>query len=161
MDRRIKTILIFGGDYEASENGTIYSLKRGTRKLLIGKVCASGYRMVVITIGRKKQYHYVHRVIATAFLPNPNKCREVNHKDGNKLNNSANNLEWVTPRQNQLHAINSGLRPELKLDIDKAKEIRRLYATGLYTQRRLAQQFNISKTLVSDIINNKRWITKE
>ncbi len=133
MNRRIRTIPIFGWAYEAAENGIIYSLKRKKRHALIGKVGKSGYRMVVITIGGKKQYHNVHRLIAIAFVPNPNKYREVNHKDGNKLNNKADNLEWVTTCQNQLHAIKMGLNSSLKLNFEKATEIRRLYATGKYS----------------------------
>lgn len=161
MNNQIRTIPIFGGAYEAAENGIIYSLKRRERHALIGKVCASGYRMVVITIERKKQYHNVHRLIAMAFLPNPNNCREVNHKDGNKLNNSVENLEWVTTRQNQLHAITSGLRPSLKLDFEKAKEIRRLYASGKYTQTKLAEIFGVKKTQIGYIIQSKRWKTTD
>lgn len=159
MSENKRIIPIFGGIYEATADGEIYSLKRKIRRPLIGKVGASGYRMVVITIGHKKQYHNVHRLIAMAFLPNPNNCREVNHKDGNKLNNSVENLEWVTTRQNQLHAITSGLRPSLKLDFEKAREIRQLYDTGKYTHSQLAEKFGVKKTQIGYIIQNKRWKT--
>ena len=161
MSNKVRISPIFGGAYEAAEDGTIYSIKRKTRRALVGKVTKAGYRMVVITIERKKRYCSVHRIIASAFLPKPDNCREVNHKDGNKLNNSVANLEWVTTRQNQLHAIMSGLRPALKLDYSKAAEIRKLYSTGQYTHRELGQIFGVGKTLISDIIKNKRWKTED
>lgn len=160
-NKGIRVIPIFGGAYEATEDGNIYSLKRKTRKALIGKVTKAGYKMVVITIANKKHYRNVHRIIAAVFLPNPNNYREVNHKDGNKLNNSVDNLEWVTTRQNQLHAITSGLRPTLKLDFVKAQEIRKLYATRKYTQVQIAELFGVKKTQIGYIIQNKRWKTED
>lgn len=160
-ENNIKIISIFGGAYEAAEDGTIFSRKRRTRRAMVGKVTEAGYRMVVITIEKKKRYYNVHRIIASAFLPNPNNYREVNHKDGNKLNNSVDNLEWVTPHQNQLHAMMSGLKPSLKLDYSKAAEIRRLYATGQYTQCQLAEIFGVKKTQIGYIIQNKRWKTED
>lgn len=160
-NKGIRIIPIFGGAYEAAEDGTIYSSKRRTRRVMVGKVTEAGYRMVVITIEKKKHYYNVHRIIASAFIPNPNNYREVNHKDGNKLNNSVANLEWVTTRQNQLHAMTSGLRPALKLDYTKASEIRRLYATGKYTQCQLAGMFGVKKTQIGYIIHNKRWKTED
>lgn len=161
MNENIKTIPIFAGQYEAAENGDIISLKRRQRRALVGKVAKTGYRMVVITIGKKKHYLSVHRLIATAFIPNPNNYREVNHKDGDKLNNRVENLEWVTTYQNQLHAITSGLRPSLKLNFEKAREIRELYATGEYTHAQLAQKFGVKKTQIGYIIQNKRWKTAD
>lgn len=156
-----RIIPIFGGAYEATEDGEIYSRKRKNRRLLVGKVGTSGYRMVVITINKTKQYHNVHRLIAKAFIPNPDNCREVNHKDGNKLNNAPANLEWVTTRENQLHAMATGLRPSLKLDFDKAREIRQLYATGEYTHIQLADKFGVKKTQIGYILQNKRWKTED
>lgn len=128
---------------------------------MVGKVTNAGYRMVVLTIDHKKQYHNVHRIIAKAFIPNPQEHREVNHKDGNKLNNSVQNLEWVTTRKNQIHVRDNGLSKKLKLDKTRVKEIRNLYATGKYTTRQLAKIYNVGKTLIGDIIRETRWKIEE
>lgn len=63
----------------------------------------SGYLRVCVGNG---QQEYVHRLVAQAFIPNPNNLPEVNHKDGNKQNNFVDNLEWCTRGENVSHAIN-------------------------------------------------------
>jgi hypothetical protein len=63
-----------------------------------------------VTINNKT--YKVHRLIAMAFIPNPENKRTVNHKDGNKQNNAANNLEWVTRRENEDHAMANGMKPK-------------------------------------------------
>lgn len=75
-------------------------------KKLKGAAHSNGY--VVISIKGKK--HFLHRLIAETFIPNPNGLPEVNHKDGNKKNNHFKNLEWVTRSENQQHALSTGLR---------------------------------------------------
>lgn len=68
------------------------------------KVYGNGYHYILFTVGRKKVYNKrLHRLVALAFVPNPNNYPEVNHKDGDKLNNRADNLEWTTRSQNELH----------------------------------------------------------
>lgn len=74
---------------------------------IIMKPRLSNQGYVVITLNRKMLR--VHRLIATAFIPNPNNLPEVNHKDGNKQNNEISNLEWVTRSENVQHAYQTGL----------------------------------------------------
>lgn len=64
----------------------------------------NGYVQVSLCKNNNPKTKKVHRIVASAFIPNPNNKREVNHIDGNKLNNVAENLEWVTPSENQLHS---------------------------------------------------------
>ncbi len=72
------------------------------------KICGSrtqfGYQSMLIG-GRKGKRVMIHRVVAELFLPNPEKKRTVNHKDGNKQNNAVSNLEWATHSENHLHSF--------------------------------------------------------
>lgn len=70
-----------------------------------------GYKQVFICVKNKHYMRYVHRLVAECYLPNPNKLPEVNHKNGDKANNSVDNLEWCTRSENQRHAIRTGLKP--------------------------------------------------
>lgn len=67
----------------------------------------NGYYQVILHINNKKYYRYIHRLVAKAFILNINNVSEVNHKDGNKINNYVNNLEWVTPKENMKHAFDN------------------------------------------------------
>ena len=90
-------------DYSIDKEGKVFSNK--TNKFLLGSVYNTCYRMLRLTIGKNKKIYAIHRLVAEAFLPNPNKLDIVNHKDGNKLNNRVENLEWVSQSQNRIHAI--------------------------------------------------------
>lgn len=57
-----------------------------------------------------QETHYVHRLVAQSFVPNPDNKPEVNHIDGDRLNNNVSNLEWVTSSENSFHASATGLR---------------------------------------------------
>jgi len=78
--------------------------------LLTPTINSSGYMKVELYKNKISKIYYVHRLVALTFIPNPTNKPQVNHKDGNKLNNSLNNLEWVTRSENQKHAIKLGLR---------------------------------------------------
>lgn len=92
-------------DYDIDEQGNIFSHK--TKKFLTGSVFNTGYLMVRLTVNGVKKGYAVHRLVAKTFIPNPDNLPVVNHKDGNKLNNSVDNLEWVTQSQNRIHAIDT------------------------------------------------------
>lgn len=71
-----------------------------------------GYEVIKLTTGGKgnAKHFTLHRLVATHFIPNTLNLAEVNHIDGDKLNNRQSNLEWVTPSQNKLHALATGLK---------------------------------------------------
>ena len=88
--------------YKISNFGKIIGKRGRELKQYIG---VAGYKSVTsVDLGELGKTTLVHRAVALAFIPNPNNLPEVNHKDGNKLNNCVNNLEWVTKEENQKHA---------------------------------------------------------
>lgn len=93
--------------YLISNRGRIISLNSGSE--MAQYVQKNGYAAVKLHTHNVKRTFLVHRLVASAFVPNPNGLAEVNHIDGDKLNNSADNLEWVTHSQNMRHSIEVGL----------------------------------------------------
>lgn len=91
----------FDGKYLISTWGRVYSFN--SNKFLIGEINEKGYCRVTLSKNGKHKHYKVHRLVAEAFIPNPYNKPQVNHKDGNKLNNSIANLEWVTNQENQDH----------------------------------------------------------
>lgn len=90
-------------NYEVSDTGIVRN--RNTKKTLNGCI-SSGYRSVKLTYENSRQQRfYVHRLVAKYFIQNPDPKNKtlVNHKNGDKLDNNADNLEWVSPRENNLH----------------------------------------------------------
>lgn len=109
------------GAYQASNLGRIKSLsrlvnhpsggvKRIKERILKIALGTSGYYIVGIAINGKNTTKTVHRLIAKTFIDNPENKPEVNHKDGNKLNNNLSNLEWSTVSENRYHAFRTGLQ---------------------------------------------------
>lgn len=95
-------------NYIISNNGDLINTK--TNHLYKRKLSNSGYVMYNLSLGNKIQITmYAHRLVALAFIPNPENKPQVNHIDGNKLNNHISNLEWVTQEENMEHCMNSGL----------------------------------------------------
>lgn len=110
------------GRYIVADNGTITS--RSSGKLMACSIDSSGYRTCNFWTGEKHLKRSVHRVVAEVFIPNPDSKRVVNHKDGNKLNNALDNLEWMTDSENLMHAYDLGLyKAERKLSVEEVHDI--------------------------------------
>lgn len=121
MEEIWKDIQGYEGLYQVSNLGNIKSLHYRARtgnpksniqysrnmKLFIEK---SGYVSIKLCKSGHSKRYLVHRIVANAFIPNPQSKPQINHKDGNKSNNTVNNLEWTTNSENQKHAVNLGLK---------------------------------------------------
>lgn len=104
----LKVKAINGYDnYIIDENGIITNTD--TNKILNGSIGENGYKYYRLSKNHKTKMFYAHRLVAETFIPNPNNLPVVNHKDGNKLNNNINNLEWCTYSENSKHAHSSNL----------------------------------------------------
>jgi hypothetical protein len=95
-------------NYVVGTAGTVVNLK--TLKPLKHMITRKGYHLVALYKDGKRYYKSVARLVAQAFIPNPDNKPEINHKDGNKDNNTSNNLEWMTTKENIHHAMDNGLR---------------------------------------------------
>lgn len=89
---------------QVSNFGRVKSFRRNKveGKILNGTLTSNGYLKVLLSCGKQKR---VHRLVAQTFIPNPNNLPQVNHIDGNKLNNAVDSLEWCTAQQNIQHSF--------------------------------------------------------
>jgi AraC-like DNA-binding protein len=168
-----KSVPQFEAEYEISNCGRVRSLKvkGGVMKQSTGK----GYCKIVFKSNGRNINRQVHRLVAMAFVPNPENLPQVNHKDGNKQNNNDWNLEWSSSSDNVKHAYRTKLRiigshhietarklfagaknPKSKLTADEVIEIKNLKRTG-WKLEDLSQRFNVSPTYISTIVNHGHW----
>lgn len=109
----------YDGVYQVSSIGRVRSvtrvIKHGDHKrtsygtILIQYVTVWGYMGIGFYKDRKRKCHPIHRLVAIAFIPNPENKKQVNHKNGIKTDNRIENLEWATPHENISHAFSNGL----------------------------------------------------
>ena len=102
MNEIWKPIKESGGRYEVSNAGRVRSFARKNNpgRIIKGQILKGGYRVVHLQINGGTKPLLVHRLVATAFIPNPKSLPQVNHKDENKQNNFSENLEWCTAAEN-------------------------------------------------------------
>jgi hypothetical protein len=139
-----------------------YILNTKTNRIL-KPVFVNGYYKVGISLEGKVDRIYIHRIVAQKFVPNPFSYLTVNHIDGNKLNNNANNLEWCTQKANVQHAYKIGLCPTnikalqpAKLSEKEVLEIKELLKKKI-TQKVIATRYNIDQATISNISTRKTW----
>lgn len=166
----------FEGFYQVSNKGNVKSLDRLVNgcsfkgyqrmkgKQLKLQKRKSGHLDVLLKKNGKEKRCWVHRLVAKAFIPNPDNLPIVNHIDSNPQNNSVENLEWCTQQHNINHCVKSGRfnprkgvdHKDCRLTEEQVIEIRKLGGNGLSYQK-ISQLFNISDTHVKNIIIRKKW----
>ena len=145
------------GQYSVSSLGNVKNNRSGYEKSQ--SFINSGYLMVDLHFNNVRRRELVHRLVASAFIPNKENKPCVHHKDGNKTNNRIDNLSWVTYLEN-----NSRIDYRFGEDHHRASltqsiadEIRAIHSTGNVSQMELANRFNVSNGVISLIINNKTY----
>lgn len=176
-DYRWRSVLGYAGVYLISETGLVFSEARtefvqskrtgghyryrnaGLKKTRVNRL---GYEQVGLSIDGVLKGHLVHRLVAQAFLPNPDNLPEVNHKDGNKANNTLDNLEWISRKDNALHGTrtlgkNRGENnTRSKLTEFDVRLVVTLLEAG-HTQTEVAKQLNITNGAIWRIQHGFNW----
>lgn len=120
-----------------------------------------GYERIKLSKNGIEKHHVIHRLVAKAFIDNPKKHKTVNHKDLNKLNNSADNLEWCTQKENVRHALKSLPPKSWNQNRDKAKRVGQYDLSGsliavFESAREAERQTNCSQSHISNCCNGIR-----
>ncbi len=161
----------YEGLYQVSSTGLVKSMARyggshykqfRPERLLKASVSANGYPVVGLCKKGKARIYAVHRLVALAFVSNPDKKPQVNHKDGDKTNNHAWNLEWVTGEENSKHAERTGLLPAGEKN--HAAKLTALQVLDVYNRRHgdetaaaIASMFGVDCTTVYAIWKGRSW----
>jgi hypothetical protein len=153
--------------YSVSNDGCVVSVQSGIERTLRQLRLPNGYMQVVLCHAGRRKSISVHRLVATAFVPNPNNLPHVNHRNGIKADNRDTNLEWMSQSQNVSHGYQTGLRvigKEHRLrtaDLGRSKRafrppvVRSIRAefTGKRGQiTSLARKHHVHHSVISDIV---------
>lgn len=157
----------YEGIYQVSNTGEVRSLDRkcvysnGDQHIHKGKTLTKtinnhGYFYISLCINSKPKKKFIHRLVAEAFIPNPENKGNVNHKDGNPLNNNVNNLEWATYKENSRHAFRTGLAHST-LEGKPSRTVKCIDTNEtFYSASEAARKFGVSHQLISDVCLGKR-----
>lgn len=157
-------------NYQVSNYGNIRrKLKTNSFHYLKPQISNFGYNIIGLRKNNKFYHIFVHRIVLSVFS-NSGKITyknrlQVNHKDGNKLNNHISNLEWVTSSENRKHALNLGLAKITvgeqcswsKLTNKSVKKLRKIYSKGNISMKKLGEKFGITNETVHGIIHKRYW----
>ena len=176
MNEIWKDVDSYKGYYQVSNCGRVRSVSRSIRYHTYEKMADSqvikpvmtysGYGRVTLNKNGNAKIKAVHRLVLFAFTgPPPTHKHQCNHKDGDKMNNHIDNLEWVTGKENVQHSFNvlnnrtaRGERQgHSKLTEDDVIQIRRLYATGEYTQQEIADMYGVRGSNIGAIVRLESW----
>lgn len=160
----------YEGRYQVSNKGRVKTVDRyksdgrhqpeAIRKTELDR---HGYEFALLYNENGYKRHSVHVLVANVFIPNDDNKPQINHIDGNKINNNLNNLEWCTASENQLHARKIGLavsrygddNTSTKVPDSSIKEMRRLRNNG-FTLQQLADKYSVSFGYVGRVLRNER-----
>ena len=172
MEEIWKDIKGYEGLYQVSNLGRIKSLSRtitkvdGNTQTFKERILKPNYKRGYVNVGLSKKGKLktftVHRLVAEAFKLNPDNKPEVNHINGIKDDNRVSNLEWNTSAENQRHAYNTGLQISQKgskhgKSTLTDKIVLAIRASKNKTHQQLADEFQISRQHIGNIINRKKW----
>lgn len=164
---RIEYVKGFEGRFMVTSFGRLFSINgrwKGIKEMNPGIGKKEGYKLTHLGSGINRRVVRVHTLVGEVFLTKGSGHNCINHKDGNKLNNHVDNLEWTTLGENIKHAVATGLMDlkgekhhASKLTKEKVLEMRRLYGTGKYTHSKIGEMFGVCRRQSGDVINGVNW----
>jgi hypothetical protein len=169
---KIVTKLIYKGEettYTISDTGEVFNKKNKKMKL---RITPNGYVQLCLRINKTYFYVYAHRAVYESFIGPIPTGLEINHIDGNKLNNSLSNLEAITPKENKRHAWDTGLayhhnpheryhvqkKLEKDIPLDMVEEICKALESPDSTYLEIAEKFKIEPWIIYHIMNGNLWL---
>lgn len=155
----------YEGLYMVSDHGRVMSAPKPNHygHIMKPKKTRAGYMAICLSKNNEKKHRLIHRLVAEAFIENPEGKAEVNHKNGNRADNSVENLEWATRSENVRHAYRVlGKKPnkpwlgkpQLHRRIFNNEQVREIRASSLGS-RKLAEAYGVSHTTIKNIRNGK------
>lgn len=149
----------YEGLYKISNLGKLKSLySRGSKSDYIVKLNknTAGYYFKSLYKNKNFKNNYIHRLVASHFVENPYNKPQVNHKDGNKINNNADNLEWVNRSENQLHAYANKLQSPKKCNYNiEVYDLNKNLIGVFERQVDIIRKLKVSKTSIQYQLSNK------
>lgn len=139
--------------------------RSGKEKLRKTPKDTAGYCYVSVCVDGKYKNYSIHRLVAMAFIPNPENLPDVNHINGIKHDSRIENLEWCTKSENALHAIRTGLKQPQKgeshgmskLTAEDVLDIRTKHSEKTHTMAELSRLYSVGFMQISRIIKRERW----
>jgi len=189
----MKDIIGYEGLYAVTEDGKVWSYPKRVNSYEGSWMIQHEYvnrknritphvqYTVPLSKNGKRTRCQVHRLVAQAYIPNPENKPQINHKDGNPFNNNIDNLEWVTQSENMRHAQEAGMlnqfteksmenrsiqgkknqhntvKARRMFTMDEVSEIKKTFEEGVKSARAIARELGCSNSAISNICNNKTY----
>ncbi len=155
MNSFIRKVIDYESRYLVTRDGRIISIKGKRIKRLTPIKNSKGYLTVNLSASGVRNQKRIHRLVAEAFIPNPENKPEVNHINGDKADNRVENLEWCTMKENINHAVKLGLYKR-KLTDENVRKIRSLHLAG-EQQLIIARMFGVCQSMINNIVHGRYY----